>query len=264
MPPQQLDLAEPVSPDAPALTGPVLMNQDWLDLTFLHWAVPPERVAHLMPPGVRPDTLDGVTYVGLIGFRMVDAAPGRGGGVPWWGTFLETNVRLYSVDATGRRGVVFLSLDTDRLAVVAGARVGFSVPYRWAAMHHSRRPGRDGDEHVYAARLRRPHRPGTPVTSRFVVRVGAPRQAGALDEFVTARWGLHTRWLGRTLYIPNEHPPWPLHDAELLELDDGLMASVGLPGLSERPPDHVAFSPGVHTEFGFPGDAARPRGVGRM
>ena len=37
------------------------------------------------------------------------------------------------------------------------------------------------------------------------------------------------------------------------------MASVGLPGLASRPPDHVAFSEGVHTEFGLPGDATRPR-----
>ena len=53
---------EPVSPDAPALTGAVMMTQHWRDLTFLHWAVDPEAVAHRMPPGVRPDTLDGVTY----------------------------------------------------------------------------------------------------------------------------------------------------------------------------------------------------------
>ena len=135
---------EPVSTVAPALRGRVMMNQDWRDLTFLHWAVEPERVAHLMPPGVRPDTLDGATYVGLIPFRMVDAGVGRGPGVPWAGSFLETNVRLYSVDETGRRGIVFLSLDTDRSLVVAGARVGFGLPYRWARMR-------------YAAQRRRPH-----------------------------------------------------------------------------------------------------------
>ena len=45
-----------------------------------------------------------------------------GPAAPWAGTFLETNVRLYSVDATGRRGVVFLSLDADRAVAVAAAR----------------------------------------------------------------------------------------------------------------------------------------------
>ena len=243
---------EPVSPRAPELTGPVMMNQRWRDLTFLHWAVDPGQVAHCMPPGVFPDTLDGTTYVGLIPFRMVGAGIARGPGAPWFGTFLETNVRLYSVDTTGRRGIVFLSLDTDRAAVVAGARAAFGLPYRWARMRYRR----DNDIHSYAARLRRP---GPRTESRIVVRAGNRRPATELDEFVSARWGLHVHHWGRTLYVPNRHEPWPVHDAQVLALDDELMASVGLPGLTRRPPDHVAFSPGVRTEFGFPGDAARPR-----
>jgi len=44
----------------------------------------------------------------------------------------ETNVRLYSVDGTGRRGVVFLSLDANRLVVIATGRTVFGLPYRWA------------------------------------------------------------------------------------------------------------------------------------
>jgi len=243
---------EPVSPDAPAISGPVAMTQRWCDLTFLHWAVEPAVVAHRMPPGVRPDTLDGRTYVGLVPFRMVDAGLGRGPAVPWLGTFLETNVRLYSVDETGRRGIVFLSLDTDRAAVVMGARAALGVPYRWARMRHHR----VGDVHTYEARLRRL---GARPASRVVVRAGAAREPTALDHFLSARWGLHTRSWGRTLHVPNRHERWPLHDAELIALDDQLMASVGLSRLAGRPPDHLAFSPGVHAELGLPGDAGRPR-----
>jgi uncharacterized protein len=55
---------EPVSSDAPVVTGAVMMNQSWRELTLLYSAVDPEQVADRMPPGVRPDTLDGVTYVG--------------------------------------------------------------------------------------------------------------------------------------------------------------------------------------------------------
>lgn len=234
------------------MTVPVMMNQSWRDLTFLHWAVDPEEVAHRMPLGVRPDILDGVTYVGLIPFRMVDAGIARGPGVPWFGSFLETNVRLYSVDDTGRRGIVFLSLDADRAAVVVGARAAFGLPYRWARMRYRA----SGDVHAYDAHLRRP---GRRAKSHVVVRAGARRQSTELDDFVSARWGLHVRWWGRTLYVPNRHEVWPVHDAEVLALDDGLVASVGLPDLAARPPDHVAFSPGVRTEFGLPGDASRPR-----
>jgi uncharacterized protein YqjF (DUF2071 family) len=63
------------------------------------------------------------------------------------------------------------------------------------------------------------------------------------------------------LYVPNRHEAWPVCDAEVLALDDGLVASVGLPDLAARSPDHVAFSPGVRTEGGFPGDAIRPRAL---
>ncbi|WP_240311757.1 YqjF family protein [Nocardioides houyundeii] len=243
---------EPVTSDAPDLAGPVMLNQSWLDLTFLHWAVDPQEVAHRMPPGVRPDTLDGVTYVGLIPFRTVGSGLSRGPAVPWFGSFLETNVRLYSVDETGRRGIVFLSLDADRAAVVAGARIAFGLPYRLARMRYQA----SGDVHTYDARLRRP---GARTESRILVRAGARRESTELDLFLSARWGLHVRRWGRTLYIPNRHEPWPVHDAEVLTLDDDLLASVGLPELATRRPDHVAFSPGVHTEFGFPTDAARPR-----
>lgn len=243
---------EPVSSDAPELTGPVMMGQSWRDLTFLHWAVDPVEVAHRMPPGVRPDTLDGVTYVGLIPFRMVGAGIGRGPAVPWVGSFLETNVRLYSIDDTGRRGIVFLSLDADRLAVVVGARAAFGLPYRWARMRYRA----NGDAHTYEARLRRR---GARPESHIVVRAGARRQVTELDDFLSSRWGLHVRSWGRTVYVPNRHEAWPVHDAQVLALDDGLLASVGLPHLAARPPDHVAFSPGVRTEFGFPGSASRPR-----
>ncbi|WP_224766072.1 YqjF family protein [Nocardioides campestrisoli] len=246
--------AEPITSQAPALAGPVMLHQSWLDVTFLHWAIDPEQVAHRMPPGVRPDTLDGVTYVGMIPFRTVGSGLVGGPAVPWLGSFLETNVRLYSVDDTGRRGVVFLSLDADRAAVVAVARAVFGMPYRLARMRHRA----SGDVHTYDARLRRP---GARVQSHLVVRKGARREGTELDHFLSARWGLHVRHRGRTLYIPNQHEPWPVHDAEVLSLDDNLLASVGLPGLATFPPDHVAFSPGVRTRFGLPTDAAHARGI---
>ena len=207
----------------------MISTQDWRDLTFLHWAVDPERVAPLLPPGTRPDVFEGRTYVGLVPFRMVGVTVGRRPRVPYFGTFLETNVRLYSVDETGRRGVVFLSLDTDRAAAVPAIRAAIGAPYRWAWMRFRRA----GNRVTYEARL--PLRDwGERPTSRVVVRVGKPREATPLDDFLTARWGAHVRRRGRTTYVPNQHEPWPLQDAEVLELDDGLVASVGLPGV-DRP-----------------------------
>jgi uncharacterized protein YqjF (DUF2071 family) len=250
-----------VSVDAPELPLPVIMRQSWCDLASAHWAVDPAVVAPLLPRGTVPDLLDGRTFVGLLPFRMVGAGLPLGPPVPWLGSFLETNVRLYSVDATGRRGVVFRSLDTDRLAVVGGARAVFGLPYRWARMRHRTRSAAQGIEHEYELRVRRPGRAVR--TSRMVVRDMGPMPGGGseLARFVSARWGLHVRRWGRTWYIPNDHEPWPLHRAELMALDDDLVAAAGFDGVADREPDQVLFSPGVRVRFGRPVDADTPRRV---
>jgi hypothetical protein len=219
-----------------------LLVQSWAELTFLHWAVDPTLVAGLLPAGTRPDTLDGVTYVGLIPFRMRGVGLLAGPGLPYVGTFCETNVRLYSVDDAGRRGVVFRSLDAARLLPVLVARVAVGLPYVWSSM----RLRRDGETVTYTCRRRRSN-----VTSRIAVRIGAPiDEPGPLERFLTARWGLHVSWYGRTIYVPNEHPPWPLREAEVSALDDDLVAAAGIavPG----PPVSVLYSPGVPVRFGAP------------
>lgn len=227
-----------------------LLRQGWRDLTFLHWAVEPASVAWALPAGTVPDTLHGLTYVGLIGFRMVRLGPGRGPAVPYLGTFCETNVRLYSVDRDGRRGVVFLSLDAERLLPVLTAQATLRLPYRWARM----RLDRDGEVYRYTCRRRAR---GPAARSTMSVRAGPRVTAPSpLEHFLTARWGLHTRAWGRTLHLPNEHPSWPLHRAELLELDDTLLAAAGL-APPVGPPASVLFSPGVPVTFGSPSTAAR-------
>src|SRR5689334_17029197 len=111
----------PVTP--PPLPAPVFSAQRWTRLTFLHWPVDPAAVGHLFPPGTRPDVVDGVTYVGLIPFAMKDVALAVSRPLPYLGSFLETNVRLYSTDDEGRHGVLFRSLETERLAIVPATRI---------------------------------------------------------------------------------------------------------------------------------------------
>jgi uncharacterized protein YqjF (DUF2071 family) len=228
------------------------MRQQWRDLTFLHWRVEPDVVAPFLPAGTRPDVHDGSTWVGLIPFRMVGAGFGRGPAVPYLGTFAETNVRVYSVDDQGRRGIVFLTLEASRLAVTLGARAAFALPYTWARMTVD-----EDDGALTYTSVRRWPAPRSARTA-ITVRPGAPiPEPGALEHFLTARWGLHTRHLGRTLYVPNTHESWPLQGAGLLRLDETLVAACGLPGLADRAPDSVLFSRGVRTAFAAPVDARR-------
>ncbi|MBC3191071.1 DUF2071 domain-containing protein [Pseudonocardia sp. C8] len=245
-------MPDPPPRTAPPLPRPHLLRQHWCDVTFLHWAVPPGSVQHLLPPGTEPDVADGATYVGLVPFRLVGTAAAHGPAIPWAGTFLETNVRLYTVDGTGRRGVVFLSMDAGRALPVVVGRAVFGLPYRWSRMRFRA----DGDVRSYTTRLRGR---GPETRSRVVVRPAGPAPDGPLERFLTARWGLHVARLGRTWYLPNSHAPWPLRRAELLELDDGLLAAAGLGDVARRPPDHVAFSEGVTATFAPPAPVSGER-----
>jgi len=232
---------------APGLAGRALSAQRWANLTFLHWPVDPAAVSHFMPPGVRPDVFDGMTYVGLVPFSMREAGPGGGLAVPYFGGFCETNVRLYSVDEAGRNGIVFVTLEADRLATVLLARMGLGLPYTWARM----RVVHAGNLWRYETSRRWPRISTSPgAASRLTVRVEEPVEPTPLEVWLTARWGLHTRVAGRTIWVPNEHPSWPLRAAELVDLDDNLVAAVGVPIAGEmlRP----LFSLGVRTTFGLP------------
>ncbi|MGY4958776.1 YqjF family protein [Streptomyces nigrescens] len=251
MPPTPL-APEPITP-APVHTTPrPLLTQSWLDLAFVHWAVDPADITPLLPAGTVPDTLDGATYVGLVAFRMHRVGWFRLPGVPYLGTFPETNVRLYTVDASGRRGVVFRSLDASRLIPVAIARTFLRLPYLWSRMSISR----SADTISYHSRRRWPGPRGA--HSRLTIRLGEEiEEPTALEHFLTARWGMHSSFFGRPMYLPNTHPRWPLHRAELIECHENLVTAAGLPEPCGTPAS-VLYSPGVPVRFGRP---ARPGGT---
>lgn len=242
---------------APKLRGPALSAQHWQNLTFLHWPVPASAVARFFPTGVRPDIFaaapgsPAMTYVGLVPFQMRGAGPGRLP-VPYFGQFCETNVRLYSIDGQGRHGIVFRTLEAERLATVLLARIALGLPYTWARMTAARR----GAAVHYRSRRRWPDRRRR-AGGTIVVRPLDPIQPTELESWLTCRWGLHTEVLGQTLWVPNEHASWPLHAAELMDLDCDLVAACGVQvnGAAMLRP---LWSPGVYTTFG------RPQVVGRV
>lgn len=232
---------------APPLHGPTVAAQEWRDVAFLHWRVPAEVVAPLLPRGVAPDVFDGSTWVGLIAFELGDARVGPFPPTPIGGRFTEVNVRLYGVDAQGRRGVVFRSLEASSLPAVLAARALFSLPYMWA--RSARRPGPHGWE--YASRRVSLHPTRRGPAFRLGVSVDSSQTVDDdLSRFLTARWGLFASRFGRTRWLPNEHEPWILHPAHVTTLRDELCAAAGLPGIVDAPPDSVLFSPGVDARFG--------------
>jgi uncharacterized protein len=203
-----------------------------------------------MPAGCSPDVIEGATWIGLIAFQMSRSSFFGGPSIPWLGDFPEVNVRLYSIDEQGRRGVVFLSLEASHLIPVLAARAAFGLNYRWASMKLGQRDGK------VAYRTRRHGQPDA--ASHIIVRPGTDPTANAalatdpVATFLTARWGFHETHFGRTTYSRNHHEPWPLKHAEVLHLKDGLLAAAGFDGLADRAPDSVLYSAGVTTVFAAP------------
>ncbi len=236
---------EAITPTAPRPAGRTVFTQRWMRLTFIHWAVDPDRVAPLLPKGIVPDVHEGTSHVGLVPFSMEKIGIAGTPGIPYFGSFAETNVRLYGVDEQGRRGVVFCSLEASRLVTVAAARWATGLNYLWARMSVER----EGDRIEYRTARRWPGPRGT--ASHAVVRIGDVIEPSPLEHHLTARWGLFLPdRRGRTRFWPNEHDAWPLHAATLEHLDDQLVASAGLPGVVDRPPESVLFSEGVRVRFG--------------
>lgn len=251
--------AEPVTSRAPRLPGRPVIAQFWGDLAFLHWRVDPALVAPHLPKGVEPDVFDGSSWVGLIPFELSRSSFGPLPPVPVLGRFAETNVRLYGVGPDGRRSVVFRTLEASRLVPVLTARIMLGLPYTWARMSIVR----GGGTLTYDSARRWPRaEPGSPVplpTTHVRIR---PLPTEVVDDpladFLTARWGMHVARGGRTRFWPNEHHRWTLQEAELVELDDQLLAATGFPGLAARPPDSVLYARGVSTRFALPARPARP------
>lgn len=221
-----------------------VFTQRWSDLAYLHWPVAPEVVAPLLPAGTYPDVIHGRTWVGLVPFEMERVRILGTPSLPYLSAFAETNVRLYAVDGQGRRGVVFRSLEAARLLPVVAAQLSYHLPYRWATMSVDV----DGPLRTYRTSRRWPGPAGAGGTVR--IRTGDRLVADELADFLSARWGLFSSWYGgRTAWAPVEHPPWPLHEAELLELSDDLVRQAGL---EVDGPPHVMWSPGVDVRIGRP------------
>jgi len=229
------------------------MVHGWRNLTFVHWRVEAAAVQRLLPPGLEVETFDGTAWVGLVPFEMEVTLPGSPL-VPWLSRFPETNVRTYVRAADGTTGVWFLSLEAARLGAVVVARAGYRLPYFWSSMDVRTL----GNVVTYDSHRRWPGPRGS--RARVVVETAEPFAADDLDDldhWLTARWRLYsTSSVGLRAALA-EHPPWPLHRARLLHLDEDLVRAAGLPAPEGDPLLH--WSPGVGVQISLPRRVRVPR-----
>lgn len=250
-------MPQPTAPRPEVVEGPIdriapsrqpprraVMHQRWRDLLFVHWAVPVEIIRPLIPRILELDLFDGVAYVGLVPFTMSGVRPVGVPPVPGISSFHETNVRTY-VHLRGQDpGVWFFSLDAANSLAVRLARGLFHLPYHRARMFLEKeltgKPGERGPL-LYAGVRQWP----APVPASYMIRgaVTGPIQPacpGTLEHFLAERYLLYSVWRDRLYQGQVHHPPYPLQTAQVLSVDENLLAAAGIPRPLEQPLAHFA------------------------
>jgi uncharacterized protein YqjF (DUF2071 family) len=248
----------PIDRHSPTLRpeGQAVMYQSWNTLLFLHWEVDPEPLARLLPPGVELDTYEGKAYVGLVPFTMTGVRPRRLPAVSWLSNFHETNVRTYVHCRNANPGVWFFSLDAANAIAVGLARKWFHLPYYYAGMSLSK----DSSGWITYRSARR-FSNGRPAGCHVVARpVGEvePARLGSLEHFLAERYILYAS-RGRGLALGRvHHSPYPLQRAEVLSVEETLLAAAGIARPETAPLAH--FASGVRVDvFGLENVSLDPR-----
>lgn len=218
-----------------------MLRQRWRDLLFVHWPLSAERVRPLVPPALALDPWDGLAWITLIPFWIAESRPS------WMPrrlaqAFLETNLRTYVRGPDGEPGIYFFSLEAASAFAVAGARVGFGLPYFLAAMN--RRVADDRIEYASRRRL------GPPARLAVTWRVGeptGPAAPGSHEHFLIERYTLYVERPAGVFRGRVRHRPYPLRRAAIETLSETLLAAAGLP----RPvsPPLCQHSPGVDVDI---------------
>jgi uncharacterized protein YqjF (DUF2071 family) len=233
--------------------GRAAMYQRWRNLLFLHWRWDAAAIQRTLPAGLTVDTFEGRAWLGIVPFFMRGVRPAWCPPVPGISDFLELNVRTYVVDARGRPGVWFYSLDANQWLAVKLARSSFHLPYEHARM--SARVEDSSGLTDYRVRRR-----GAEAGSRFHygLAAAAPTVAatpGTLEFFLVERYRLfaHDSRRGRLYSGRVYHSPYQMGPADVRAWDDAPLRLDGFesPG---RLPDHACYAPGVDVDV-FPLEA---------
>ena len=211
-------------------------RQSWCDLLFAHWPVPAALLRPLVPPELVVQEYEGSSWVGVVPFRMQGVMRRPLPDLPGVSAFPELNLRLY-VEAEGKPGVWFLSLDAANHLAVWAARRFFHLPY-----FHARMQLRDKAEGVEYLSVRRSAPAGLRFRARYAptgpVYESMPR---SLEHWLTERYCLYARSpRGDILRNEVHHAPWPLQRAEAQIETNELLGPHGIS--VQGPPPLLHFS----------------------
>jgi uncharacterized protein YqjF (DUF2071 family) len=211
--------------------------QTWRDLVFVHWCVPPEAIAALLPAELEPDLYQGKAYVGLVPFRMTGIRPVFLPALPGLSKTLETNLRTYVKPRKPHSGakpaVWFFSLEAENSVAVILARLGYGLPYFKADMWLHQHTVNNNTTLFSAGSCRRWPGPA-PLSSLVQAEFShQPRfhtaEPNTLEHFLVERYALYARRRGRLLYAEVQHEPYRIQPGRLQASQPWLLAAAGVP-----------------------------------
>jgi len=193
------------------------LTMRWEELLFLHWPVVPDLIRPHLPDDLELETFGGKAWLGVVPFIMAGTRFRWLPPVPTANRFPECNLRTYvrhkrdSVH-NGRPGVWFFSLDAQSRLAVAGARIGFGLPYFYADM--SCQQVNDRTHFKVARRERRA--PGAAFEASWRT-IGPAKIAAAstLEHFLVERYCLYAQRRGHLVCGEIVHAPWQLSPVDL-------------------------------------------------
>ena len=207
----------------PVPDRPWVLRQRWFNLLFAHWPARASDLQPLVPSQLRIQEFDGSAWVGIVPF-VIEGLSLRGfPDLPNLSAFNELNVRLY-VEAEGKPGVYFISLDAESISAVTGARLAFNLPYFHAQMSATTAAGavryqsiRKRDSSV------RFEADYAPAGELFQSR------PGSLEYFLTERYCLYARRRrGGVKRLEVHHGPWQLRRAQAQIIENTMASGQGV------------------------------------
>jgi uncharacterized protein len=201
------------------------MRQEWHDVLFAHWRLPPAWLRARVPPPLEVDLWDGQAYVAVTPFSVRGLRPPGLLALPGISHFSEINVRTYVVFGDVP-GVYFFSLDATNLLAVVAAKILYALPYFKARIVIEQQPQ---GLRCQSRRVRVPQPIefcATYAPTSDLLPWQSPRES--LERFVTERYCLYAI-SGRRLYRTTiHHAPWPLQTATADIGSNTMTAPLGL------------------------------------
>ncbi|MDQ8187003.1 DUF2071 domain-containing protein [Pelagicoccus sp. SDUM812002] len=183
---------------------PWVLQQEWLNLLFIHWEIAVEDLRSLIPNELEIDTYDGRAWLAVVPFSMRGVAPRACPKPRAISDFPEINIRTYVIK-DGKPGVWFFSLDIPHRLPVWIARRFFHLPYFLSEMSVETR----GEKTCY-----RSVRSDRSFDASYHGLEPHAAIAGSFDLWATERYCFYAESKKGDLYRAEvQHPKWPLMTA---------------------------------------------------